>query len=41
MMKKNGIIELYRFISSVIIMIYHAYHLYNVNDYPCRRVYIC
>lgn len=40
MKKKNGLIELYRFIASIIIMIYHSYHLYNVSDYPCRGGYI-
>lgn len=42
MKSKNGIIELYRFISAMIIMIYHSYHLDNITGYPCGGgVHIC
>lgn len=40
MKSKNGIIELYRFISAIIIMVLHSYHLNNITGYPCKGGYI-
>lgn len=32
--KRNGLIDVYRLIMAVIIMIFHSYHLFSVSNYP-------
>lgn len=40
MKKRNDLIDVYRFIASLIIMLYHSYHLDGIKHYPCGGGYI-
>ena len=31
---RNGIIDIYRLIMAIIIMIFHSYHLYEIESWP-------
>lgn len=39
---RNGIIDIYRMIMAIIIMIFHSYHLFAIKDYPFLygRIYV-
>lgn len=39
MKKRNDLVDIYKFISSLIIMLYHSYHLDGIAQYPCGGVY--
>ena len=31
---RNGLIDIYRLLMAVIIMVFHSYHLYKIKQYP-------